>query len=133
MCVGSSLSFKHVSLPPVSIPLVKILIFCKLPSHLIFLLSAYIDMTYQCVCIYHPLCSSRMGHEVNFFSCLTGLNSEFSFSETSCLHIAKEPSLLYYFTHNLRENSWIHTSHTHTHTYIYIYKTYNNKYIVYMI
>ena len=40
---------------------------------------------------------------------LTGLNSEFSFSWTSCLTMAEEPSLPYYFTHSWRENNWIHT------------------------
>ena len=40
---------------------------------------------------------------------LTGLNSEFSFSETSRLTKAEEPSLPYYFTHSWRENNWIHT------------------------
>ena len=47
--------------------------------------------------IYHPLRSGRIWHKVNFFKrSLTGLNSEFSFSETSCLTKAKEPSLPYY-------------------------------------
>ena len=40
---------------------------------------------------------------------LTGLNSEFSFSLTSCLTKAEEPGLRYYFTHSWRENNWIHT------------------------
>ena len=40
---------------------------------------------------------------------LTGLNLEFSFSYTSCLTKAEEPSLPYYFTHSWRENNWIHT------------------------
>ena len=40
---------------------------------------------------------------------LTGLNSEFSFSSTSCLFKAEEPTLPYYFTHSLRENNWIQT------------------------
>ena len=44
-----------------------------------------------------------------FMRSLTGLNSEFSFSKTSCLTKAEEPSLPYYFTHSWRENNWIHT------------------------
>ena len=40
---------------------------------------------------------------------LTGLNSEFSFSYTSCLTKAEEPSLPFYFNHIWRENNWIHT------------------------
>ena len=40
---------------------------------------------------------------------LTGLNSEFSFSKTSFLTKAEEPSLPYYFTHCWKENNWIHT------------------------
>ena len=47
--------------------------------------------------IYQPLCSGRIWHKVNFFKrSLTGLNSEFSFSETSSLTKAEEPSLSYY-------------------------------------
>ena len=37
------------------------------------------------------------------------MNSDFSFSKTSCLTKAEEPSLSYYFTHSWRENNWIHT------------------------
>ena len=40
---------------------------------------------------------------------LTGLNSEFSFSETSCLTKAEEPSLSYYLPIAGGENNWIHT------------------------
>ena len=44
-----------------------------------------------------PLCSGRIWYKVNFFKrSLTGLNSEFSFSYTSCLTKAEEPSLPYY-------------------------------------
>ena len=51
-----------------------------------------------------PLRSGRIWHKVNFFKrSLTGLNSEFSFSKTSCLTKAEEPSLPW------RENNWIHT------------------------
>ena len=39
---------------------------------------------------------------------LTGLNSEFSFSYTSCLTKAEEQSALL-FTHSWRENNRIHT------------------------
>ena len=47
--------------------------------------------------IYQPLRSGRIWHKVNFFKrILTGLNSEFSFSSTSCLTKAEEPSLSYY-------------------------------------
>ena len=42
--------------------------------------------------IYQPLRSGRIWHKRN----LTGLNSEVSFSETSCLTKAEEPSLPYY-------------------------------------
>ena len=40
----------------------------------------------------HPLRSGRIWHKVS----LTGLNSVFFFSYTSCLSKAKEPSLPYY-------------------------------------
>ena len=44
-----------------------------------------------------PLRSGRIWHKVNFLKrSLTGLNSEFSFSETSCLTKAEELSLPYY-------------------------------------
>ena len=46
--------------------------------------------------IYQPLCSGRIWHKVIFKRSLTGLNSEFSFSYTSCLTKAEEPSLSYY-------------------------------------
>ena len=47
--------------------------------------------------IYQPIRSGRIWHKVNFFKrSLTGLNSEFSFSKTSCLTKAEEPSLPYY-------------------------------------
>ena len=38
---------------------------------------------------------------------LTGLNSDFSFSQTSFLTKAEEPSLPYYLP--IAENNWIHT------------------------
>ena len=46
--------------------------------------------------IYHP--SARAGYDTRsiFKRSLTGLNSEFSFSYTSCLTKAEEPSLSYY-------------------------------------
>ena len=44
-----------------------------------------------------PLRSDRIWHKVNFFKrSSTGLNSEFSFSLTSYLTKAEEPSLSYY-------------------------------------
>ena len=46
--------------------------------------------------IYQPLCSGRIWHRSLFKRSLTGLNSEFSFSQTSCLTKAEEPSLSYY-------------------------------------
>ena len=46
--------------------------------------------------IYQPLRSGRIWHKVIFKRSLTGLNSEFSFSQTSCLTEAEEPSLPYY-------------------------------------
>ena len=44
-----------------------------------------------------------------FKQSLTGLNTEFSFSYTSRLTKAEEPSLSFYFTYSWRENNWIHT------------------------
>ena len=44
-----------------------------------------------------PLRSGRIWHKINLFKrSLTGLNSEFSFSLTSCLTNVEEPSLPYY-------------------------------------
>ena len=44
-----------------------------------------------------PLRSGRIWHKVNFFKrSVTGLNSEFSFSYTSCLTKAEEPRMPYY-------------------------------------
>ena len=47
---------------------------------------------------YLPTPSARTGYDTMsiFKRSLTGLNSEFSFSETSCLTKAEEPSLPYY-------------------------------------
>ena len=55
--------------------------------------------------------SARAGYDTRsiFKRSLTGLNSELSFSKTSCLTKAEEPSLSYYLTHSWRENNWIHT------------------------
>ena len=60
---------------------------------------------------YLPNPSARAGYDTRsiFKRSLTGLSSEFSFSYTSCLIKAEEPSLPYYFTHSWRENNWIHT------------------------
>ena len=55
--------------------------------------------------------SARAGYDTRsiFKWSLTGFNSEFSFSLTSCLTKTEEPSLPYYlFTHSWRENNWIH-------------------------
>ena len=57
----------------------------------------------------NPSARQDMDTRSIFKRSLTGLNSEFSFSETSCLTKAVEPSLSYYFTHSWRENYWIHT------------------------
>ena len=57
----------------------------------------------------NPSAQARYNTRSIFKRNLTDLNSEFSFSETSCLTKAEEPSLPYYFTHSLRENNWIHT------------------------
>ena len=48
---------------------------------------------------YLPIPSAQAGwHKVNFFKRgLTGLNSEFSFSKTSCRPKAEEPCLPYYY------------------------------------
>ena len=46
--------------------------------------------------IYQPLRSGRIWHKVNFKAEFNSLNSEFSFSLTSCLTKAEEPSLSYY-------------------------------------
>ena len=50
--------------------------------------------------------SARVGYDTRsvFKWSFTGLNSEFSFSYTSCLTKAEEPSLPYWM-----ENNWIHT------------------------
>ena len=47
---------------------------------------------------YLPNPSARAGHDARsiFKRSLTGFNSEFSFSKTSCLTKAEEPSLSYY-------------------------------------
>ena len=48
------------------------------------------------VIIYQPLRLGRLWHKVNYYRSLTVLNSEFSFSYTSCLTKAEEHSLPYY-------------------------------------
>ena len=60
---------------------------------------------------YLPTPPLGLGYDTRsiFKRSLTGFNSEFSFSETSCRTKAEEPSLPYYFTHSWRENNWIHT------------------------
>ena len=59
--------------------------------------------------IYQPFRSGRIWHKVNFKRSLTGLNSEFSFSLTSCLTKAEEPSLPYYLPIAGGRIFWIHT------------------------
>ena len=58
---------------------------------------------------YTNLPTPKLGQDMTqglfFKQSLTGLNSEFSFSQTSCLTKAEEPSLPYYFTHSWRENN----------------------------
>ena len=70
----------------------------------------------KCICkhnylllSYLPNPSARAGYDTRsiFKWSLTGLNSEFSFSSTSCLPKAEELSLPYYFPH-----SWIVFSYT---------------------
>ena len=46
--------------------------------------------------IYQPLRSGRIWHKVNFYAVFNRFESEFSFSLTSCLTNAEEPSLPYY-------------------------------------
>ena len=55
--------------------------------------------------------SARAGYDTKsiFKRSLTGLNSEFSFSQTSCLTKAEEPSLPYYLPIAGGGNDWIHT------------------------
>ena len=76
------------------------------------LVAQHDDVIYLFVCIYLPLCMSRI-LTVRFKRNLTSLNSEFSFSLTSCYTKVENPSLLYYlpFTgerEREREN-WIHS------------------------
>ena len=40
---------------------------------------------------------------------LTGLNSEYFFSSTSCLTKAEDLQSVLLFTHSWKENNWIHT------------------------
>ena len=60
---------------------------------------------------YLPNPSARAGYDTRsvFKRGLTGLNSEFSFSKTSCLTKAEENQSVLLFTHSWRENNWIHT------------------------
>ena len=55
--------------------------------------------------------SARVGYDTRsiFKPSLTGLNSEFSFSYTSCFSKAEELQSALLFTHSWRENNWIHT------------------------
>ena len=56
------------------------------------LLPKYTIYKYIYIHVCQPLRSGRIWHKVN----LSGLNSEFFFSKTSCLTKAEEPSLPYY-------------------------------------
>ena len=55
---------------------------------------------YVRICGYHIYPTPSLGQDMTqgqfFMRSLTGLNSEFSFSYTSCLTKAEEPSLPYY-------------------------------------
>ena len=55
--------------------------------------------------------SARAGYDTRsiFKRSLTGLNSEFSFSYTSCLTKAVRTQSALLFAHSWRENNWIHT------------------------
>ena len=66
---------------------------------------SFISFTFHFCCVsilfsymYSPPPTARAGYDTRsiFKKILTGLNSEFSFSETSCLTMAEEPSLAYY-------------------------------------
>ena len=72
---------------------------CQIRPKIGFLLevAVFCEIIFTWYPIYQPLRSGRIWHKVNFFKqSLTGLNSEFSFSWTSCLTKAEEPSLPYY-------------------------------------
>ena len=60
---------------------------------------------------YLPNLSAQAGYDTRsiFKRSLTCLNLEYSFSLTTFLTKAEEPSLSYYFTDSWRENNWIHT------------------------
>ena len=60
------------------------------------------------VCIYWPR-TSRMWHKVSFYVGFIRLDFRGFLLLDQLLTKAEEPSLSYYFTHNWRENSWIHT------------------------
>ena len=84
----------------------------------IYLCTTYIQVyIYICVCVcvhiyiyIYTNPSTRAGYDTRsiFKRSLTGLNSEFSFSETRCLTKAEEPSLSYYLHVAGWENNWIH-------------------------
>ena len=59
--------------------------------------------------IYLPILSVRVGLDIRsiFKRTITGLNSEFSFSHTSCLITVKETKSVLVFTHYW-ENFWVH-------------------------
>ena len=84
----------------------------QFPNLLVWNNPRHVDMPLEpisAIHIYQPLCSGRIWYQVIFKRSLIGLNSEFSFSKTSRLTKAEEPSLPYYFTHIWKENNWIHT------------------------
>ena len=61
-------------------------------------ISSFINMIALSTCPTYPNPSARAGYDTRsiFKRSLTGLNSEFSFSLTSCLTKAEKPSLSYY-------------------------------------
>ena len=86
-----------------------IYIYIYIYTHKYIYIYIYIYIYVYIYHIYQPLRSGRIWHKVNFKRILTGFNSEFSFSQTSCLTKAEEHSLSYYLPHSWRENNWIHT------------------------
>ena len=71
-----------------------------------FVVGLHLKITDNFMCLIFTNHSARVGYDPRsiFKRSLTGLNSEFSFSLTSCLTKA---ALL--FIHSWRENNWIHT------------------------
>ena len=102
-CRTASTAFPDPFLPPVSIVHSFRQVFkatSNIGRELLYIDSPYLPT---------PLLGQDMTQGQFFKWSSTGLNSEFSFSYTSCLTKAEEPCLPYYFTHSWRENNWIHT------------------------